>query len=95
MSGSMNGAMAAELGAVQLTNPAVVDILEKVLAAARAGQCTSIGLVMIDPNGGVATPWAGPQIPQLHLGAGMMQTRIIRMIENPPKSSIIPARHVG
>lgn len=89
--GILNGMTLPGMGNVQVVRE-TVDILEKVLAAAKAGQVTSIGLVMIDPNGGIATPWAGPQIPQLYLGAGMMQTRIVRGIEAPPKSTIIPAR---
>lgn len=90
----MNGASPLAMGNIPVVS-AVVEILEKVLAAAKAGQCTTIGLIMVDPNGGVATPWAGPQIPQLHLAAGMMQTRIIRSIESPPKSSLIQARMAG
>lgn len=74
---------------------AAVDILEKVLAEAKAGRVTSIAMVMIDQNGGFATPWAGPQIPQMYLGAGALQARILRSIENPAKSTIIPARMGG
>lgn len=96
MKEAVNGMHLPDFGNVQVVS-AAVDILEKVLAEAKAkaGRVSSIGLVMIDPNGGVATPWAGPQIPQLHLGAGMMQSRIIRAIESPPKSAIIPARMGG
>lgn len=90
----LNGMTLPGLGNVPVVS-AAVDLLEKVLAEAKAGKVTSIGLVMVDPNGGIATPWAGPQIPQLHLGAGMMATRIIRAIESPPKSTIIPARMGG
>ncbi len=89
-----NGAAIAALGDIPVVS-ATVDILEKVLVEARAGRVLSIAMVMVDPNGGVATPFVGPQIPQLYLGAGMMQTRIIRSIESPPKSSIIQARQVG
>lgn len=90
-----NGAAIAALGNIPVVS-ATIDILEKVLAEARAGRCVSVGIVMIDQTGGVATPWAGPQIPQLYLGAGMMKTRIIRSIEAPTQQSrIIPARNLG
>lgn len=90
-----NGAAIAVLGNIPVVT-AAVEILEKVLIEARAGRCTSVGIVMIDPNGGVATPWAGPQIPQIYLAAGMMQARIIRSIEAPAQQSrIIPARNLG
>lgn len=95
MSGSvLNGLPLPGMGNVQVVS-AAVEILEKILAEAKAGRVTSVGIVMVDPNGGVATPWAGPQIPQIYLGAGMMQTRIVRGIESPPKSAIIPARMGG
>lgn len=91
----VNGMTLPGLGAIPHVS-AVVQILEQVLAAAKAGQCTSVGIVMIDPNGGVATPWAGGQLPSLYLGNGMMQTRIIRAIETPQKGpTIIPARMGG
>ena len=93
-----NGKLVSEMPLPGLSGPVVsatVAILEQVLAGAKAGRILSIGIVMIDPNGSVATPWVGPQIPQLYLGAGMMQTRIIRGIEAPPKSSIIPSRQMG
>lgn len=92
--GVLNGLPLPGLGNVPVVS-AAVDILEKVLAQAKAGNVSSIAMVMVDPNGGVATPWAGSQIPQIYLGAGMMQTRIIRSIEAPPKSAIIPARMGG
>ena len=93
--GAVNGMTLPGLGNVK-TVSAAVEILEKVLVEAKEGRCTSVGIVMIDPNGGVATPWAGQQIPQLHLGASMMQARIIRMIEAPQKQpTIIPARMGG
>ena len=94
MNDRVNGMTLPGLGNAPMVS-AVVEILEKVLELARAGQCTSVGIVMVDPNGGFATPWAGPQIPVLHLGAGAMQTRILRSIEQPPKSTIIPARMGG
>ena len=95
MSDLLNGAAVAALGKIPQVS-AAVEILEKVLAEAKAGRVTSVGILMIDPNGGVATPWAGQQIPQLHLGASMMQARIIRMIEAPQKQpTIIPARMGG
>lgn len=90
----LNGMPLPGLGDVQVVS-AAVEILEKVLVEAKAGRITSVGIIMVDPNGGVATPWAGPQIPNLHLGAAMMESRIIRSIESPPKSAIIPARQMG
>jgi hypothetical protein len=95
MNGSvLNGLPLPGLGNVPVVSVAV-DILEKVLAEARAGRVTSVAMVIVDPNGGVATPWGGPQLAQMYLGAGMMQSRIIRGIEAPPKSAIIPARMGG
>lgn len=94
MSDLMNGAGVAAMGNIPVI-AATVEVLEKVLAEAKAGRCISVGIIMIDQNGGFATPWAGPQIPQLYLGAGAMQTRILRSIEAPPKSTIIPARMGG
>lgn len=90
----VNGLPLPGFGNVEVVSVAV-EILEKVLVEAKAGRVTSIAMVMVDPNGGIATPWAGPQITQMYLGAGMMQTRIIRGIESPPKSAIIPARMGG
>lgn len=92
--GILNGLPLPGMGNVPVVS-AAVEILEKVLAEAKAGRVLSVGLIMVDPNGGIATPWAGPQIPQLYLGAGMLQTRIVRGIEAPPKSAIIPARMGG
>lgn len=92
-----NGKLLQDLPLPGLNGPVVsatVMMLEQVLAEAKAGRVTSIAMVMVDPSGGVATPWCGPQLPQIYLGAGMMQSRIIRSLESPPKSSIIPARQV-
>lgn len=94
MNDFMNGAGVAALGKIPVVSPAV-EVLERVLAEAKAGRVVSVAMVMVDPNGGVATPWAGPQIPQMYLGAGMLQSRIIRSIEAPAKSAIIPARNLS
>lgn len=95
MNGSvLNGMPLPGFGNIPVVS-AAVDLLEKILVEARAGRVTTVGIVLVDPNGGIATPWAGPQIPQLHLGAGILQTRIIRAIESPPKSTIITARMGG
>lgn len=95
MSGNvLNGMSLPGLGNVPVVS-AAVEILEKILAEAKAGRASSVAIVMVDPNGGVATPWAGPQVAQMYLGAGMLQSRIIRALESPPKSTIIPARMGG
>lgn len=82
----------AELPHLKMQNP-VIDVLETMMREAKAGRIASIAFVMVDPNGGVATPWVGGQIPQIYLGAGMLQSRILQAIEAPAKrSSIVPAR---
>jgi nicotinamide mononucleotide (NMN) deamidase PncC len=75
-----------------LPNP-VVDLLESLLAEARAGRITSIAAVAVAGLAGVATPWAGSQIGDIFVGAAMLQSRIMRQMEEPQKRpTIIPAR---
>ena len=73
-------------------NP-IVTMLEQLLVEARAGRVSTLGVVVVNPTGGVAAPFLGPQICELYTGTGMLQGRIMRQIEEPQKrSSIIPAR---
>jgi hypothetical protein len=88
----VNGIDAPPIG----INP-LVKMLEDVLVQARAGQISSLAMVILTPGGGLATPWAGPQTSDLYMGAGIMQKRIVDTLTQAPRSPIVrvPAGAIG
>ena len=73
-----------------------VQLLENMMAEAKAGRITSIAVIAITQTAQVASGFAGGQRGELYVGAGILQRRLLAEIEGPPvKSSIIPARMSG
>jgi hypothetical protein len=74
----------------------LVQCLENMLLAARAGQITSLAYVICPPGGGHAWNAIGPQAGDLFIGLTLASDAVKDVIRNPPKvSRIIPARVVG
>ena len=91
MDGEANGSIPA-LGQMSFANP-LVKMLEDMMVEVKAGRVTSLAIVGVTPVGGVATPWAGDRLSDMHTGLCMMQRQILDFMANPQKrSSIIPAR---
>jgi hypothetical protein len=61
---------------IQFTNP-VVQLLEQLLADARANRIASLGVVAVNTQGGVAPLYAGPHRCELYTAAAMLQQRIL------------------
>lgn len=76
----MNGGMPK----IAIQNP-VVALLEQMLSDAKAGTISSIVVIAVTPKGGCATPWAGQQIGDMYMGAGVFQRRVLRQIDPPPE----------
>jgi hypothetical protein len=69
---------------IAIQNP-IVMLLEQVLSDAKSGAISSIAVIAITPKGGCATPWAGQQIGDMYMGAGVFQRRVLRTIDPPPE----------
>lgn len=88
MSDSNNG-IAVGLPPVSAVINPVVQLLEQALAAAKAGQIDTVGLVIISGRGDIQPLWAGGRLGDLHTGAGMIQWRIMAQINQPAQQSRI------
>jgi hypothetical protein len=88
-----NGAMPQ----IELSNP-IVEMIERLLADAKAGRISSIGIVAVTPQAQVAAFPVGMQIGDIYLGAGLLQKRILHQIDPPlgeKKPTIIRAAPLG
>jgi len=85
---SENGVAIEGLPPIAAPSP-VVQVLEQALAAARAGQIDTIGLVIISPRGDIQPLWIGGRLGDLYAGAGMIQWRIQAQINQPAQQSRI------
>lgn len=88
MSDGMNGTGVQDPSPIQMKNP-VVEALEAALAAARAGQIHTVGLIMVDPNGNVQPAWAGGRLGDLHLGCSIIQYRLMSIFHSATQQSRI------
>lgn len=71
---------------------AVIHLLEQALTAAKAGEITSIGLVVCMENGFGAS-FAGTQGAEINLGLDSLKANILKAISDPSsKSRIVRAR---
>jgi hypothetical protein len=92
---TMNGE-AFQPGAEQTPVNPLVQHMENLLSAARAGQITSFAYVICPPGGGNAWNAIGPQAGDLFIGLTLASDAVKDVIRNPPKvSRIIPARAIG
>lgn len=87
----MNGATGV-LG-IQVENP-MVQMLQNALNEAKAGRISSIAIVMVTPQGGVANPAMGNQFAELYVALGMTQDDIMKQIKQ-PRSPIVRATALG
>jgi hypothetical protein len=83
----MNGSI-SPIPQLAMMNP-VVQMLEGVLADAKAGRLSSVALVVCMPNGGFGLNYVGGQKGDLFIGASSLAKRLLQDIENPPKVSPI------
>lgn len=79
---SENGVHIEGLPPIAVANP-VVELLEQTLAAAKAGQINTIGIVLVDAVGNVQPAWAGGRLGDLHLGCSIVQFRLMSMFHKP------------
>lgn len=89
----MNGS--AQIPPLQFVNP-IVEMLKGVIVQVESGQISSVAVVAVTPEGGVGTPWHGPQVALLHTGAALLESRILRHLEQgsqKPQILRVPAGH--
>jgi hypothetical protein len=87
---SGNGTDAIEIsGPLQQAQDPVIVCLEHALAAAKAGRVNTIGIIMIDANGGVLPSWGGLRLGDLHLGCALTQYRLMQVFTTPQNQSRI------
>lgn len=67
---------------------ACIQLLEQVLATARAGDVRSVCIVACGP-GGFGASFAGPDAPQLNLGLDSAKASIMQAVLQPQKRSSI------
>lgn len=85
-----NGPIAQDPGTA-----ACINLLEQALAAARAGQITSVALVSC-MQGGFGAAFAGTQGAELNLGLDSLKRSVLDAISNPKnQSKIVRARPVS
>jgi hypothetical protein len=87
MSEAMNGS-APILPKMAIINP-VVDLLEKVLADARAGKWAAVAVICANQQGAVLTAYAGDRRGDLHLGSALLSNGLLAEIAN-PKQTVAP-----
>ena len=80
---------------IVMGNP-VLELLTGIINEVKAGRVTTVAVLAVAPQGGVATPYVGPQAGDLYVAAGLLQRRILQNIEAPPaRSPLIRATVVG
>ena len=80
----MNGAHPIIDGPLRPVDP-VIQMLEEMLQTARSGQLNSLAIVAVTHQAGVAAVFCGPQSGLLYTGAGMLQRRLMRVMDPPPE----------
>jgi hypothetical protein len=83
-----NGEGMQALPGLAMGNP-IVDLLNGVLQDAKAGRISSIAIVAVTPQHGVATPYVGGQLGDMFIGASLLKAELFDKIRTPPKSSPI------
>lgn len=78
----------APVAALDQASAACVQLLEQVLADARAGNVRSVCIVACGP-GGFGASFAGPNAPELNLGLDTAKASILQMVSQPQKRSPI------
>lgn len=77
---TMNGA--EPVPPVHMANP-VIQAIEQLLAAAKAGAVNSLAAIVVDANGAIQTLAIGARKGDMHLGMEMLQTQLIHGFLNP------------
>ena len=91
----MNGHAAPVLPEILATNPCI-QLLENMLAEAKAGKLSSIAVIGITPQSAVATAYAGGQRGDMFVGTAILADALLAEIKGPQKRpTIIPARMGG
>lgn len=73
-------------------NPDVVKLLETVLAQARSGQISTVGIAMVTPLGSYAKVAAGTQVAELHLATCILSKQLLDAVETPQGRIVVPRR---
>lgn len=73
----------------QLPPNPLVELLQNVLNDAKAGNISSVAMVIVTPQAGVATPYLGPQRGDLFIGASLLTKRMLDDIATPQQRSPI------
>ena len=92
----LNGGVDPAIQNIIVTNP-IVELLEKMLAEAKAGRVTSVIIAGVTPTGGVLSAYAGGQRGDMYIGMAILQRKLLQDIEGPqPKQSpILRAAAIG
>ena len=75
---------------IAIVNP-IVEMVERLLADVKANNISSVGLVVVTPQGGIGAMLGGPQRTEIYLGAGILQKRMLQEIDPPPGAQQRPA----
>ena len=88
---SMNG-----IPQMAVVNP-LIELLTNMLNEAKSGRISSVMVVGVTPQSGMAMAYAGGQRGELYTGCGLAQKRLLADIEAPqqPQSRIIRAGMMG
>lgn len=71
---------------INIINP-IVQALEEIVDAARAGQIHTFGMVGINPHGAITTLSLGGRQGDLYVGLGLLQRKIEDQMIAPPTQS--------
>jgi len=81
---------------ISMGNPAIIQILQNVLNDAKAGNITTIALVVVNKTGGVYPVMEGTQAGDVYVGASLLRKKILDAIDQPQQQQrIIPVRGNG
>lgn len=94
MSHQNGAAVLPGLGAMPaLGHPEVIQVLEKLLADARAGRLSGIGVVAVEGSGSLSAIIAGAAaLPVIYTGAGMLQASAMQRMTTKPSGLVVPVR---
>lgn len=89
--GAVSGLPKFEMPA--LGHPEVIQVLERLLADARAGRLNGIGVVAVESSGSLSAIIAGSAaLPVLYTGAGMLQASAMARMTAKPSGLVVPHR---
>jgi hypothetical protein len=87
--GAMNGLPPA----VAQVNAIAIELVERHLAALKAGETNTACIISVGHDGSTVTNWAGPRLGDLYIGCATIQRKLMDgFIAPPPQSRILRPR---